>query len=148
MRTYIEGTVNAVIQYCLPVYGNSWGVDGGHTEGHRTLCTKDDITRLQVLQNKAMRCLIKRRDGTFWETLARMGAETLSNEARMMTVNQMIAVSTLVMTRRMIDTKKPKYVVDRMWLSDTRHNSMMVRRPSSHQLKLTGEGFLERASRL
>ena len=47
----------------------------------------------------------------------------------------------------MLTTGKPRYVVDRMVLSDTRHNTMRIRRPTSHQLRLSSEGFLERAAK-
>ena len=48
----------------------------------------------------------------------------------------------------MLMTRKPRFVVDRMVLSGSRLNTMAIKRPNSHQLKLTGEGFLEKAAQL
>ena len=149
LRAYIEGTVNAVIQYCLPVYANSWGVGGGgSTEGHMTLCTKDDMTRLQVLHNKALRCLVRRSEGTPWEDLRYMGTKILTEKTQMMSVNQMAAMSTLMLLKKMRDNKKPNFVMSRTRAANSRHNSIAVVRSTSHQLKLTSEGFMERACRL
>merc|ERR1712082_503752 len=66
----------------------------------------------------------------------------------MMSVNQMAAMAILGTIFGMMETGKPKFVVDRILLSGSRQNTMKVMRPTSHHLKLTGEGFLEKASRL
>ena len=80
LKAYIEGTVNAVILYCLPVYANSWGVGDEGRGDHKSLFTKEDMRRIQTLQNKAMRCLVKRQEDIPWETLGHMGASTLSRK--------------------------------------------------------------------
>ena len=49
---------------------------------------------------------------------------------------------------RKMRTGKHKFVVERLVQSKSRLSTMRVNRPTSHQLKLTGEGFLEKAARL
>ena len=48
----------------------------------------------------------------------------------------------------MMWTGKPRYVVQRLKISGSRHQTMIVSRPSSHQLKLSGESFPERAAKI
>ena len=149
LRNYIEGTINSVLLYCLPVYGNCWGTKGdGSNQRNHTLCTKDDMRRLQVIQNKVLRCLVFRQDKTPWDVLLRMGAEELVKKTKMMSINQMAAMAILGTVFGMMASGKPEFVVRRLVLSGSRQNTMRVVRPTSHQLRLTGEGFLEKAARL
>ena len=145
LRQYVEGTVQSVIQYCLPVYANSWGVGGRGEEGHMSLCTKEDIKRLQVLQNKALRCLVKRQEGTSWDTLRHMGTGVLARKTGILSVNQIAALATLTMLKKMMDSGKPRLVVERLRKTKSRHQTLSLNRPSSHQLKMTRESFMERA---
>ena len=89
-----------------------------------------------MIQNKVLRCLVKRYEGTSWDVLAHMGAGELSRRTDILTVIQMTALSILTVTHRMLE--KPAYIVDRMRLS--------IIRPTSHQLKLTSKGFMEKAA--
>ena len=148
LKSYIEGTVNAVIMYCLPVYANYWGVgeEGGAT--HRVLCIKEDLRRVQILQNKAMRCLLKRQEGTPWDVLRHLGAGPLSERTGLKTVHQMGVMATLVITHKMLISGKPEYVVKRFRQTKSRHSTLTVNRQSSSRLKLTGEGFMEQAAKL
>ena len=66
----------------------------------------------------------------------------------MMTVHQMGVMATLVMTRKMLASGKPEYVVKKFRQSKSRHSTLTVSRQSSSRLKLTGEGFMERAAKL
>ena len=77
-----------------------------------------------------------------------MGVGELVMITVILSVNQMAALATINLTHKMLLNRKPEFVVNRMVLSGSRLNTMSVRRPASHQLKLTGEGFLERAARL
>ena len=148
LKTYIDGTLNSVIQYCLPIYSNCWGDVGRAGVTYNTLCTKDDQRRIQVLQNKAMRCLVKRMEMSPWEELAHMGTGVLVAKTGMLSVNQMTAMSILTAMHKILHTRKPKFVADRLKQSRSRHCTVRVSRPTSHQLKLTGEGFLEKGTRV
>ena len=77
-----------------------------------------------------------------------MGTEELVNKTGMLSINQMAAMAILGTVFGMLATGKPKFVVERLLLSGSRQNTLKVIRPTSHQLKLTGEGFLEKAVRL
>ena len=81
-------------------------------------------------------------------TLAHMGAEMLAKKSGMLTVNQMTVYATLITVKRMLVTGKPSEVVAKLRVTATRHQSMSVIRQSSHRLKMTSEGFLERAAKL
>ena len=75
-----------------------------------------------------------------------MGVEELAAKTGMLTVSPGSVLATLNLTKRMLTTGKPRYVVQRMVQSGTRHNTMRIQRHTSHQLKLSSERFLERAS--
>ena len=149
LKIYIEGTVNSTILYCLPVWCNSWGVGGvsGVTQ-NSTLCSKDTQRCIQVLQNKVMRCLVRRQGGATWDEISYMGTEELVKRTDLMSVNQMTAFATITATYNIMVSGKPKFVAERLVSSGSRLNTLRVHRPTSHQLKITGEGFLEKAVRL
>ena len=48
----------------------------------------------------------------------------------------------------MIKSGKPKHIVSKMRMSKSRHSSMTVIHQTSCKLKMTAEGFLERAAKL
>ena len=77
-----------------------------------------------------------------------MGVEELTRASKMLSVNQMSALATLRLVRSILVTGKPGLAAKRLVMSGTRRNTVRVQRPTSHQLVLTGEGFLERATRL
>ena len=106
------------------------------------------MKRLQVLQNKALRCLVRRQEGTSWDTLRNMGTKVLARMTGIPSVNQMAALATLTLLKKMMDSGKPRLVVERLRKAESRHQTLSVIRPTSHQLKMTRESFIERAVKL
>ena len=65
-----------------------------------------------------------------------------------MTVHQMGVMATLTTLHKMIKSGKPKYIVNKMKMTKSRHSSMTVVRQTSCRLKMTAEGFLEQGAKL
>ena len=91
---------------------------------------------------------MRRQEGTSWDTLRNMGTGVLARMTGIPSVNQMAALATLTMLKKMMDSGKPRLVVERLRKTESRHQTLSVNRPTSHQLKMTRESFMERAVRL
>ena len=51
LKTTCEGIFTSKVLYCLPLFSNVWGV----MNMDDTALTKEDMRKLQVLQNKVLR---------------------------------------------------------------------------------------------
>ena len=61
-RMIINGLFNSKLIYGITVYGGVWGLPGIFTEDatNSTGITKEDMRKLQVLQNSALRLLYQK----------------------------------------------------------------------------------------
>ena len=73
----INGLFYSKVTYCLPLFLNTWGLDKYKDKGTRySSFTKEDIRKLQVLQNQVTRLLVK-RSGYNKDTKQNMSTEEL-----------------------------------------------------------------------
>ena len=84
----IDGIFTSKLMYGMNVWGGLWDIPGTVDNTNRTSITKNDMKRLQVLQNKTMRM----ETGLDYKTPT---AELL-RRTRKLSVHQMIAYSTEV----------------------------------------------------
>ena len=95
MKLFSHGIFYSKLKYCLPVFGNVFGLDRYRDTTTRFAAfTKEDNRRPQVLQNTVLRLLTGPRRGTQTTTLLEM-TDTLS-------VQQLVAFQTLVMVNKVI----------------------------------------------
>ena len=106
----ISGMFTSKLMYCSSVWGGVWSIPGAmdmDSTTTRTSISKDDVRKLQVLQNKTMRLETNLDFGTpTKELLARTGK---------LSVHQMIAYSTAVQMYNIKRTEEPKYHHDRLF---------------------------------
>ena len=77
LRMLINGFFYSKLTYCLPLFMNTWGLDKYKDKGTRySSFTKEDIRKLQVLQNQVTRLLVK-RSGYNKDTKQNMSTEEL-----------------------------------------------------------------------
>ena len=75
-----NGVLNSTINDCIQVNGNVWGSKSYSEQTIQSrACTRSDILKLQVLQNKALKLLIgKRQDFPTAQILANTGKLTVN----------------------------------------------------------------------
>lgn len=78
------------------------------------LCTNDDIDRLQVLQNKCMRNILKKDRFT--------STEALTEAMKTLSVNQIITYRTLIFIYNIRNHWAPKYLSNRIIYRNEEHN--------------------------
>ena len=85
----VASLLTSKLSYCLNVFGGVWGIPGVQDETSiKTSITKQDMRRLQVLQNKTMRKETK--SGYEISTME------LFSKTRKLSVHQMVVQSTAV----------------------------------------------------
>ena len=146
----MEGLFSSKLIYGITVWGRVWGIPGSHDEEARAspTMTKDDIRKLQVLQNKCLRMLTNSDYSTPTAIL-------LSNTGSL-SVHQRIAQHTLTQVHTVFHERKPDYHYDRLFghmnttddqpntRASTQNNSARI----NFKLSLARSGFFYQASRL
>ena len=103
LKMFSEGIFFSRINYCLPVYGNVFGLEKYKDTGSRYVnFTTRDNNRLQTLQNKVNRILTNSRQGT--------STSDLLKRTNSLSIQQMIAYQTLITTFKILKTSKPAYL--------------------------------------
>ena len=92
--------------YCLPVFGNIW-LQGDEQLRFRSF-KKEDLRRLQVLQNRVLRLLTDLPYNT--------STEMLVKKSNTMSIHQLTAYHSLLMTHKITVSKKPEYLSKKLVL--------------------------------
>ena len=107
LKLFAEGIFYSKLNYCLPVYGNVFGLEGYKDIGARyTSFTKEDNRKLQVLQNSVMRLLTNSPRHT--------PTTTLLKSSNSLSVQQLVASQTMVMVHKVIQHNRPAYLSARL----------------------------------
>ena len=107
LQFFSQGLFYSKLSYCLPVFGNTFGLDSYKEENSRyTSFTMKDNNALQVLQNSLNRLIT----GAEYNTPT---AELLQ-ETDTLSIYQLITYQTAVMSYKIIQSKKPAYIAERM----------------------------------
>ena len=133
LRILAEGFFYSTIKYCIQVYGNVFGLKtykiGGTRYSSFTVAANND---LQVLQNKLNRILLNKYKDISTEELCRQ-TDSLS-------VQQMIAVSTMTTAVKILKTKKPSFLYSRLVINERKTALIQPLRKGQ-----SCEGFVHRA---
>ena len=136
---FVAGIFYSKLSYCLPVFGHVFGLDNYKEENSRyTSFTVTDNNRIRVIQNKLNRLLTGAPYHTPTKELLQM-TDSLS-------IQQMIAFQTLVMTHKILKSKKPTYLASHMTMnlnSKELRNGQMLNHPKT-SLAISREGFIQR----
>ena len=141
LKFFAAGMFYSKLIYCLPVYGNVFGLEQYREQNFRyqSYSVKDNH-KLQVLQNNLNRLLLNAKYDT--------PTEVLLQETSSLSIQQMTAYHTVVLTKKIISTGKPSYIAQRMTKLggvDLRNNrgKVMVQK---RKLAISREGFIYRAA--
>ena len=101
-----SGLFTSLVLYCIEVYGNVFGLDKlDETKRKSPAFTKKDCSRLQILQNKALKIQMKLpRDYPTKDLLIK--SDNLS-------IHQLIGYHTLVQVFKIVHNSKPKYLAEK-----------------------------------
>ena len=108
-KTVLNDIFNSKLIYGITVYGGVWGLPGGLNDDpvNATPITKEDMRKLQVLQNVALRLLLgKPRDTP---------VTSLLSEAKQLSVHQLVAFHMAAQTFKIYSNKEPTYHYSRLF---------------------------------
>ena len=144
LKFFASGIFYSKLSYCLPVFGNVFGLDQYKEESTRYFSyTKEDNNRLQIIQNNLNRLLL----GADYRT----STTQLLQDTGTLSIQQMIAHQTAVMAYKIVKSKKPSYLAHRLQVRqpgiELRGNPRMITQPG-YKLGISREGFLYRSATL
>ena len=132
LKYFSSGIFYSKINYCLPVFGNVFGLGEYKEENSRYQSyTMKDNHNLQVLQNNLNRLLLGANRNT--------STKQLIEETDSLSIQQMIAYHTAVLTYKVINSGKPSYLSKRM----KRGRSGYIEQ-TNLRLSISREGFIHR----
>ena len=145
LKLFSNGIFYSKLNYCLPVFGNVFGLDKYRVIKTKSVSfTREDNRRLQVLQNSVMKLLTG--------TPRRTATTTLLQMTNTLYVQQLVAYHTLTMVNKVITTSKPAYLASRLKIREEDAgvpgwNQQKIS-AISQRLSLTRCGFIYRGSQL
>ena len=153
LRGIAAGLFYSKLAYCLPLYINTWGLDSYKVAGTRSSSfTKEDNRKLQVLQNRVARLLIVREVRNNYKVdkkYINMSTEELLTRSEDLSVQQMGALQTLLMTKKIMMSQKPKYLAEKLQRMKSRGTRSGTTLPEEKiRLGISREGFVERSTKL
>ena len=135
LKLFTNGIFYSKLTYCLPVFGQVFGLDSYRDNSTRNMSfTKEDNRKLQVLQNRVMRLLNGMKLGT--------------PTTKSLSVQQMIAFQTLIMLHKVVINAKPVYLAARLKLRNYGARSQGKLIKVNHNLSTSRAGFIYRSSKL
>ena len=142
LNPFVQGIFYSKLSYCLPLFGNVFGLEVYKDDESRYQnYTIKDNYKIQVLQNKINRILT--RSGK------RTSTKELLNMTKSLSVQQMIAYQTLVMTYKILQTTKPVYISNKISQNENMTNLRNKRKTLNvprMKLAQAREGFVNRAA--
>lgn len=141
LKAIVDGIFYSKLSYCLPLFGNIFSLPSYKDNGSRFISfTQKDNRILQTLQNKVNRILTK--------SPYRTSTEALLKKTGSLLIQQMIAMQTLIMTFKVLKSKKPSYLSDAFVFNDhsyaLRNGKNVLKRPGV-KLCQRKEGFVYRS---
>ena len=142
LKNFAAGIFYSKLNYCLPVFGNIFGMDRYKEENRRFFSyTMKDNNNLQVLQNKLNRILLDAEYNTpTCDLLKQTGS---------LSIHQMIAYHTALTTYKIVQSGKPSYIAAKLKIRsrNTRQGRGMIV-PPDYRLSIAREGFIYRGAQL
>ena len=101
-RIIANGLFYSKLIYGMTVWGGVWGLPGYDEETRNGIAiTKEDMRRLQVLQNQVMRMMTRLDPGA--------STDTLCNSSNQLSVHQLVAYHSLNQVYKIYHDRKPQY---------------------------------------
>ena len=151
LKMFAAGIFYSKLEYCLPLFINTWGQDPYcETDEKSVTLSKDQVRKLQVLQNKVCRLLISRKDQEKCRVKKQdIPTVELLRMVDVLSIHQLGAFSTLVFAKKIIMTGKPLCLANQFVESNVMNTRIKtyVTLPKV-SLSASREGFIYRAAKL
>ena len=139
-----SGIFNSLLIYCLNVFGNVWQNEDDKNMKFRAFA-KNDLKRLQILQNQTLRLKLRASKYT--------SCKDLVNQSGELSVHQLIALHTLLQVHKVVLKKKPEYIFDKFSLKLPENARIFPHRqeltiPINTMLSISRSSFLTRGARI
>ena len=105
-KMIVNGIWTSKLLYGITVWGSVWGIPGRPEEKSINI-RKEDMRKLQVLQNSTLRLILKKKYDT--------PTVELLSEAKNLSVNQLVAYNMLSQVYKVKETQQPSYHYDRFF---------------------------------
>ena len=142
-----DGLFTSGLLYCLPLFGNVWDLPTMDDTSRRSKAfSTEDCRRLQVIQNKVLRCKTKNFD-------YRTPTRELLKQTGDLSVHQLIAYHSLLTLARIFFNRKPDYLVTRFGLKKPNSEHVAPSRQLNSiqvyaKLSISRSGFSYRSAKL
>ena len=139
LKLFTAGIFYSKLNYCLPVYGNVFGLEKYKEVNSRySSFTTRDNNKLQILQNGVNRLLLGADKYT--------STSELLQRTHSLSIQQMIAFQTVLMTYKILKTEKPSYIYGKLHDRSTKRHlrSAQYLQQRNQSLSTTKEGFINR----
>ena len=144
LKLFASGIFYSKLSYCLPVFGNVFGLEKYKEENKRyTSFTMADHQNLQVLQDKFYMLLT----GPLYNT----PTIDLLEQTGSLSIQQMIASQTIIITYKLLKSKKPGYLSKKLTEKQTGQNLRGIAGSldqPKQSLSISKEGFINRGRTL
>ena len=139
-RQVMSGIFSSKLCYCITVWGGVWNLPGDmRDEPTRNMSiSKEDMRKLQVMQNKCLRMLTNLDRDT--------PTATLLHRTKLMSVHQMVAHHTAVQVYNVYRNRAPHYHYQRMFSNLNETRTMGNRSTTNHSARVYFTGSLGRSS--
>ena len=144
-KLILNGMFTSKLIYGITIYGGVWGLPGILNEDpiNSTSITKNDMRKLQVLQNSALRLLLNQPRDT--------PVTTLLHESKQMSVHQLVAYHTANQAFKVYKNQEPSYHYKRLFSDPTNQRSRSVSNLESRvdfDLSLCRKSFFYQAAHI
>ena len=144
-KLILNGLFTSKLIYGITVWGAVWGIPGDmDVENRRSISTtKEDMRKLQVLQNKALRLYLRKPYDTPTSTLLLLGNQ--------LSVHQLVAYHSAVQVFKIKESQKPSYHYERLFSRSQSTRSLTSITDANridYELALARNSFFYQASRI
>ena len=140
-RILLNGMFTSKLIYGITIYGGVWNLPGILNENpiNSTSIRKEDMRKLQILQNSALRLLLRKPRET--------PVKNLLKESKQLSVHQLVAYHTATQTYKVFKNEEPSYHHDRLFGNITYEGTRSSTRVD-FDLSLGRKSFFYQASRI
>ena len=141
LKLIMNGLFTSKLIYGITIYGGVWGLPGIMNDEpmNSTSITKEDMRKLQVLQNTALRILLRKPRET--------PVISLLKESRQMSVHQLVAYHTANQAFKIQRNREPRYHHARLFENGT-HQQTRSETRVDFDLSLSKNSFFYQAAHL
>ena len=144
MKSLVPGMFMSKLMYGSQLTSSIWGLSSyGEHELNKLSCPRGTMAKLQTAQRQAAALLCPHIALDYHTPTSHV-----LQQANLLSVHQLAALSILTLALRIIRTGKPKYLADRLIVHDSRGRSSSLLVVPNLRLNQSHEGFINQATRL